>query len=385
MLLACALLLIALATLWPMPGPTHTWGLCLICGGRGLADLLLNIALFMPLGAALALRGRSRGRITLLALLLSTGIELSQFYIPGRDPSVSDVIANTCGALLGAFVVGSASSWLNPRLALASRLSRTTTILATLICLATGLLLTPVYPDSPYFGLWTPELGRLEQYHGRVLSATLNGELIRDGPIAAADRVREALRSPDGYDLTIHAVLGPQPRGLSPLFAIVDQERREILLLGLDRDDLVLRLLTRADDARLDRPELRVPAWRQARSGDSVSVFILARPGRYAINGVEQGFTLGSGWALLLYLEHLPLKNVLSAAWIGALFLPSGLWARGRADVAIIAVGVLMGLLLIPALTGLQHTPPAQWLAVVLGVGAGAALHLFQGAELARR
>src|SRR3954466_9887206 len=156
MLLACALLFIALATLWPMPGPPHTWGLCLICGGRGVADLLLNIALFMPLGAALALRGRSRGRIAQLALLLSAAIELSQFYIPGRDPSASDVIANTCGAVLGAFVVGRASIWLNPRLAHASRLSRATTILATLTCLATALLLTPAYPDSPYFGLWTP-------------------------------------------------------------------------------------------------------------------------------------------------------------------------------------------------------------------------------------
>src|SRR4051812_41839062 len=161
MLLAGALLLIALATLWPMPGPPHTWGFCLVCGGRGLADLLLNIALFMPLGAALALRGRSRGRITQLALLLSAAIELSQFYIPGRDPSISDVIANTSGAVLGALVVGSASVWLNPRPVLASRLSRTTTILAALMCLATGLLLTPAYPDSPYFGQWTPDLGRL--------------------------------------------------------------------------------------------------------------------------------------------------------------------------------------------------------------------------------
>ena len=296
MLLACSLLLIALATLWPMPGELKIQGLCLICGGHGTADLLLNIMLFMPLGVALGLRGSSRGRVALLALVLSTTIELLQFYIPGRDPSVSDVLANTCGALLGALVVGSASIWLNPRLALASRLSRTTTILATLMCVATGLLLTPVYPDSPYFGLWTPDLGRLVQYQGRVLSATINDELIGNGPISAADRVREALRSPDGYDLTIHAVLGPRPEGLSPLFAIADEQRREILLLGLDGDELVLRVSTRADDARLDRPELRVAAWRQARIGDTASVIIVARGGRYAINGVERGFTVGSGW-----------------------------------------------------------------------------------------
>src|SRR3954471_7762674 len=104
MVLACALLLIAFATLWPMPGEPEIRGFCMLCGGRGTADLLLNVVLFMPLGVALAPRGHSRNRIFLLALLLSTAIELIQFFIPGRDPSVSDVVANTCGAVLGALV-----------------------------------------------------------------------------------------------------------------------------------------------------------------------------------------------------------------------------------------------------------------------------------------
>jgi hypothetical protein len=378
MLLACALLLIALATLWPMPGESQTLGLCIICGGRGLADLLLNIALFMPLGAALALRGRPHrprhGRIILLALTLSTAIELSQFYIPGRDPSVSDVIANTCGALLGSLVVGSASIWLNPAPALATRLCRTATVLAALTTLATGLLLTPSFPDSAYYGLWTPELRHLVHYRGRVLSASLSGEFIGDGRITASDRVRDALRAPRGYELEIRAVVGPRPEGLSPLFAIVDEQQREILLVGLDRDDVVLRMRLRANDARLDRPDLRVPAWRGVRIGDTVSISIVARAGHYTINRVERGFTVGHGWALLLYLERLPFKNAMNAAWLGALFLLAGFWARARADVAFMAIGVLAGLLLVPVLTAMPHTPAAQWVAVALSVGAGAGI-----------
>jgi len=375
MLLACSLLVIALATLWPMPGELKIQGLCLICGGRGTADLLLNIMLFMPLGVALVLRGSSRVRAALLALALSTTIELLQFYIPGRDPSVSDVLANTCGAVLGALIASSASSWLRPRPppALGSRLSRTASGLAALMCLATGLLLAPAYPDSPYFGLWTPDLSHFVPYRGRVLSATLNGEPIPDGPIHATDSVRAALRSSDRFDLEIRAIAGPKPDDLSPLFGIFDEERREIVLLGVDREELVLRLHTRASDARLDRPELRLPgaAWRQ---GDTVTMSILARAGRYEIDGVAAGFTVGSGWGLFLYPQHLPLQSALSAVWIAALFLPAGFWARTRADALIVGLSLVAGLALVPAWTLLLQTPAAQWLAAGLGIGAGAAL-----------
>jgi glycopeptide antibiotics resistance protein len=364
MLLACALLLIAFATLWPMPGEPEIRGFCMLCGGRGTADLLLNVVLFMPLGVAFSRRGHSRTRIFLLALLLSTTIELVQFFIPGRDPSVSDVFANTCGAVLGALVASNANSWLASRAppALVSRLCRTASVLAVLMCLITGLLLNPAYPDSAYFSLWTPDLGHLVPYRGRVLSATLDGEPIGDGPIHASDRIRAALEAPDGFALEVRAIAGPEPDGLSPLFAIFDEQRREILLLGQDREDLVLRLRSRANDARLDRPELRVRAgaWRQA---DTVSVSILARAGRYWINGVAAGFTVGSGWGLFLYMQHLPFKSAVNAAWIAVLFVPAAFWARTRADAAIVVVGIVAGLALVPAWTTLQPTPPAQWLA----------------------
>lgn len=386
MLLACALLFIALATLWPMPGEMQLHGLCLICGGRGTADLLLNIMLFMPLGAALALRGSSRARVALLALLLSTTIELLQFYIPGRDPSVSDVLANSCGAILGAFIAGSAGSWLRPRPppALGSRLSRSATALAALMCLATGLLLTPAYPDSPYFGLWTPDLSQFVPYRGHVLSATLNGEPIADGPIHATDSVRSALQSSNGFDLEIRAIAGPTPEGVSPLFAIFDEDRREILLLGLDRQTIVLRARLRANDARLDRPELRASgkAWR---SGDTLGVSVVGRAGRYEINGVERGFTVGSGWGLLLYLQRLPFRSAVSAAWIAALFLPAGFWARTRVDATIVAVGVVASLALVPSWTPLQHSPLAQWLGAALGVAAGATLQRAMTGRLGHR
>ena len=58
------------ATLTPTAGSgrsgarTPPW--CLVCGELGAVDVLLNVALFVPLGAALRFRGTRSGRIAAL-------------------------------------------------------------------------------------------------------------------------------------------------------------------------------------------------------------------------------------------------------------------------------------------------------------------------------
>jgi hypothetical protein len=94
---------------------------------------------------------------------------------------------------------------------------------------------------------------------------------------------------------------------------------------------------------------------------------------------------VGSGWTLLLYLKHLPLQGAMHAAWIAALFLPAGFWARTRADAVVIAGGLLAGLVVVPAWTMLQHTPPAQWLGAAFGIGAGIVLQRAKSQHLGDR
>jgi VanZ family protein len=77
----------------------------------GYGDLVANFLLYIPLGffGALALRGGRAVRLCVMALaglVLSTGIELVQFYDAGRVTSLSDVYLNTSGAALGAIVTG---------------------------------------------------------------------------------------------------------------------------------------------------------------------------------------------------------------------------------------------------------------------------------------
>jgi hypothetical protein len=380
-----ALLVIALATLLPASGTRHEWVFCLACGDRGAADVLLNVALFMPLGAALSLRGRSLSFVALLALLLSSVIELSQFSIPGRDPTFGDVVSNTLGAVLGALLVRRASSWLTPQPQVASWLCRGAAVVAALVCFATGLLLTPSFPRARYHGLWTPDLGHLERYRGRILDASLEAVHIEPGPIAARSHVRELLQSRAGYGLSVRALAGPPPQRLAPLFAIFDEEKREIVLVGADREDLVLRVRTRAADWRFDQPDLRLAAFEHVKSGDTLHVRVLARAGHYSINGIERGFTVGIGWALLMYPESLPFKGAVSALWICVLFVPAGFWLRTRVDGMTAALGVVAGLVLVPATTPLLRTPAAQWMAAGLGLLVGAALHVLLRPLSARR
>src|SRR6266568_6047494 len=71
------------------------------------ADLVANLLLYVPLGfcGALAIQGGRARRLcimTLAGLVLSTGIELGQFYDVARVTNMSDVYLNTSGAALGA-------------------------------------------------------------------------------------------------------------------------------------------------------------------------------------------------------------------------------------------------------------------------------------------
>jgi VanZ family protein len=75
--------------------------------GRG--DRISNVLLYLPLGFCLYLwlntrlrRGRSVAMATLLGTLLSLAIEVAQVYLSSRVPSLTDLVLNAGGTLLGA-------------------------------------------------------------------------------------------------------------------------------------------------------------------------------------------------------------------------------------------------------------------------------------------
>lgn len=70
----------------------------------GLADLVANLSLYVPLGFFGVLSIRSRCALPVVAgfgLVLSTTVEIAQFFDAGRITNMSDVYLNTAGTVLG--------------------------------------------------------------------------------------------------------------------------------------------------------------------------------------------------------------------------------------------------------------------------------------------
>ena len=78
-----------------------------------LAHIWGNVVLFVPFGALVcsiaALKklsiGRSVALTCVIGFILSTCIEIAQFWLPTRTTSTGDVLLNSIGALLGAVLV----------------------------------------------------------------------------------------------------------------------------------------------------------------------------------------------------------------------------------------------------------------------------------------
>lgn len=84
------------------------------------AHFIGNIVLFLPVGMGAYLVFRRMfpasirtilGAALFIGITLSTSIELFQYFVPRRIPSVADVIENTGGAVFGCYVLYFRQRW----------------------------------------------------------------------------------------------------------------------------------------------------------------------------------------------------------------------------------------------------------------------------------
>lgn len=345
--------LILLLTLWPTPqlSAREVGFLCLLCGPRDLADAILNLFLFLPLGAGLSL---IHGPWFALggSLAVSGVVELCQTAIPGRFSTVGDLLFNTLGGVAGALLLHHRHRILGA----IGRPSRRTATLGIVFpfmaFLTTALLSTPSYPDTIYYGQWTRDLGSLQAYPGEVLSAFVGGVPLPDRRVHNQGPLMEALRS-GGGEISLRMVVAARPPfELTHVLAIYDHRRREILLVGVQGTDLVWRRRTFSESLRLDRPELKWAGALEAEPGDTLSITL--RPtGRDLcadVNGRTRcGLAHGAeaGWR---FLHRAPGSHrlptwVLGALWLLTVTLPAGVTSRGY-DMAR-GVSILLGFILV--------------------------------------
>ena len=388
--LAAWLIVLAASVLTPLPGQDAealAQPRTLLPMGW-LADGARNLILFAPLGAALWATGRTRRSALAIGFGISLTIEILQLMIPGRFSALLDVGFNTLGTGLG---VGLASFWpelSRPSAERARALSLGAAAASISLLLATAWLLQPIFPTTHYYGGWTPDLAHLEQYPGEVLEARVGTIPIpAAGPAPDTKAVRTALA--DGEPVFVRAVTGAPPSALAPLVTIHDEHQREILLLGLEGDDLLIRQLLRAVPFGLENPALRargVLGGLPAHAPIRVEVLPTDSHRRVTITGAGKAtkllaWTPGRGWALL---TSPPIRGhsasaVFDFVWSALLVFPAAYWARRRilGWVGVGAIVLLAGAL--PLLGALGAFPFHEWIAMLVGAGAGACCFRWMG------
>jgi hypothetical protein len=309
-------------------------------------------------------------------LLLSLGIEVTQLYLPGRHATASDLLWNASGAAVGALLYLAAARQVSGvrRWGVAPWAT-----LTGLTLVVSGALTFPAPTDVDYWGQWTPNLGYMPQYDGRVISAQLNDRPMYSRRLDHGRPHRDQFAG--SWSVAGSVIAGTPPRGVSPILSIYDGRQQEILLLGAHRDDLVLRQRRRASALRLDAPDVRVPdAFQTVAEGDT----ILLKAGQaegvtcLGLGGREWcgvGVTPGRTWGYLLYLEG-PDERVRRAVdflWMLGLFLCVGFFASGYRQALAGFGGALGATAATVAATPLVPGPPSEVLGALLGVGVGMA------------
>lgn len=377
---ALALAAVLAATLWPSATEgARAWDGCLFCGARGLADALLNVALFLPLGASLWRLGLPARAALPACAALSAAVELAQLAVPGRDPSPPDLLFNLLGAALGYAAGRAAARVLAPSDADAARRSLAWSALFAAAVAGTAALTAPSIPASPLYAQWTPEVGGMAVYPGRVVDARVGGAPLRPGRLSAWPRVRDGLR--DGQTVEVTFVAAEAPSAPAPLLRVPDARRRQAALLAVLDGSLVVEYRMRAEDLRLDHPAFAAPgALRGVRPGDTVRVS-WRRSGRrveVAVDGrivAAPALGPGRGWALLLSPPALPIRmaRMLDAAWMAAWMVPLGLWLRRR-RASCLALAVAAAALAAAPPAGLAPASPGEIVGAAIGLACGCAL-----------
>ncbi len=355
----------------------QTSPLCILCGSEGLSDVLRNVPLFVPLGFALGFAGLDVRRALLIGLALSVGIELTQFVVPNRFPGLGDLISNAGGAGLGAMLYGARERLLHPRPGAGAVLGASWAALGLASIVATPRLLSPDLPPVPWTVGWTPEARGVDRYGGRVLEAVVDGAELSPGPAGAG--VETALAA--GARLELRFVAGPRPERLAPILALFDPSEREVLLVGLDDRDLVVRFRTRAAGLRLDGPDLRVRGVSSALSpGDTVGVRLdalghgvrIGLAGPIVVPDRAVRVPAARGWGFLMAPARLagPAAGAVDALWMLLWTLPLAYWTRGQALAGAVAVWAA-GLVVLPFPNPFVGPSVAGLVGIVIGLVLG--------------
>lgn len=252
------LIAVLLATLRPGSLAVESWiRECLICGPFGVADVVRNVLLFVPLGFVLPRALGSYWRAFLAMVLLTVCIEAGQIMIPGRDSSPVDVVFNSLGGALGITAFATAGTWLprshSPRLGLVG--GYVTLLLGSAAVLSLGA--GPAFPEGTLIGQWAPVRLEYVPFSGLIHSADIEEAPV---PAWAIPNGRSTFaRFLEGGRLNVRFTRGTFDRGTQLLLRVVMPSQTELLMVGIKGDGVVVRPRTGFARWRVFEPTTVIP------------------------------------------------------------------------------------------------------------------------------
>jgi hypothetical protein len=315
-------------------------------------------------------------------------VETLQYWIPGRDTSLGDILTNSFGCYAGILCADVWRVVLVPSRRVARRLAIGWTLLWAVVLTASAALTHISLGNFSSWGVWRPEDLQHDYFNGKILSATAGG-LEAPGKI---DGTSEDVRRRLSTDSVVveGSVAGAALTGLYSSIASVYNFRKEsIFMLGQRRGSLVFSLRMKTADFGVRTPMIRLdsvfPRHRPTNI-DTIRVAggIIHRQLwiRAEDHGVVRERTLpldaGLGWSYFLPFDYEYGTEApwLTALWLAGLAAPALAWATraGRATVLAVAASLALALLAIPFLARAHPTPWWEWAALAAGSLLGFAL-----------
>jgi hypothetical protein len=388
---------IALATLLPQSGIAAESHLCLVCGSLGGVSAILNVLLFLPLGIGLAIYGFSAKRAVVLMCVLGMLIEIAQLlFIPGRNATIGDVLANSLGGALGFAISGNAFILLRPSPRIATLLTIGWSTLWLAIQTGSAFGFKTTFPQSRYYGQIARSLGDFDPFSGTVLYASIGDVVVPDMQFDDSRRLRQLLIA--GASVTTTMLPSQSGDENGPIVRVADADEREILVLAQKGADLVFGERTEAVTLGLRPPRfvlsnvfLKVRPERTRVAMDSLTVGaryssreVLIRAESKVGHSRRIPITAALGWTMLLpfqwFIAGSRSELVIGAVWTACLLLPIGYWLgwsmrSPRADATIrwmtagLTASLLfyVGMILVPRGFGVGPASATDWLAALMG------------------
>jgi len=374
---------------------------CLVCGGGGGADALLNVALFVPLGAALVSAGLGVSRALLVSLVASTLIEVAQATIVDyRYPALGDVVWNSLGGVTGALGITRWRQLLLPDPRRAARQAWGALVGAAVVVAITVFAFRPIVPMGHYrireFDRCVPPVVD----RGPWLTDFRYGDvLVRRGDAVPAATLRDEW---DGGQLRVTGRTNPGScEDILSLVSSASGVPDEVAGMSRGLTSVSFRVRLRAIDLRLRQPWVSVPLDYVALYG-SASAPVEGRYGRGRLsvgydgrNGQHRSELLlsaGLGWALLYpFADALRLKSSwMNFVWICLLTLPIGYFMfaslmggvprahetprHGTRDV-VARVALVAAVMALSGIVAVGHVVPLEIAAALCGMIVGAGIH----------